>query len=104
MKNVFRDERKRTYLNTDGADKPLKSSIPDATLHKARAYRLSRVRKLLAETDCAAILLYDPVNIRYSLDCSNMQVWTAHNPIRYALIFADGPTIMVEVKSCEHLC
>jgi len=62
------------------------------------------MRKLLAETDCAAILLYDPVNIRYALDCSNMQVWTAHNPIRYALIFADGPAIMFEFKSCEHLC
>jgi Xaa-Pro aminopeptidase len=104
LKNIFRDERKRTYLNAEGADKPLKSSIPDATLRKARSYRLSRIRQLLAETDCAAILLYDPVNIRYALDCSNMQVWTAHNPIRYALIFADGPAIMFEFKSCEHLC
>ena len=103
MKDIFKDERKRTYLNSDGADKPLRSNIPDATLQRARTYRLSRVRKLLAETDCAAILLYDPVNIRYALDCSNMQVWTAHNPIRYALVFADGPAIMFEFKSCGHL-
>ncbi len=54
--------------------------------------------------DCAAILLYDPVNIRYALDLSNMQVWTAHNAIRYALIFADGPAIMFEFSGCHHLC
>ena len=32
-----------------------------------------------------------------------MGVWTAHNPVRYALIFADGPGIMFEFKFCEHL-
>lgn len=104
MSIVFRDERKRTFLNAEGADKPLISPVPDNVLKRARQYRLSRIRKLLAETDCAAILLYDPINIRYAFDCSNMQVWTSHNPIRYALIFADGPGIMFEFKSCEHLC
>jgi len=94
---------KRTFLNAEGADKPLKSPVPHETLVKARGYRLSRIRKLLAESDCAAILLYDPVNIRYAFDCSNMQVWTAHNPVRYALIFAEGPGILFEFKSCEHL-
>ncbi|MEH6630620.1 MAG: Xaa-Pro peptidase family protein [Halopseudomonas aestusnigri] len=96
-------DQKRAFLNAEGADKPLKSPVPHETLLKARKYRLSRIRELLIENDCGAILLYDPVNIRYAFDCSNMQVWTAHNPIRYALIFADGPGIMFEFKSCEHL-
>jgi Xaa-Pro dipeptidase len=97
------DERKRQYLNSEGADKPLKSPVPHETLLKARQYRLSRVRQKLVENDCAAILLYDPVNIRYAFDCSNMQMWTAHNPLRYALIFADGPGVMFEFGSCRHL-
>ena len=96
-------DRKRLFLNAEGAEKPLKSPVPHETLVKARGYRLSRMRKLLAENDCAAILLYDPVNIRYAFDSSNMQVWTAHNPVRYALIFAEGPGILFEFKSCEHL-
>ncbi len=97
------DERKRAYLNSEGADKPLRSPLPDEILNAARHYRLSRVRQLLQQSDFSAILLYDPVNIRYAFDCSNMQVWTAHNPLRYALIFADGPGIMFEFKACEHL-
>ncbi|WP_419905892.1 M24 family metallopeptidase [Kiloniella sp.] len=96
-------DQKRAFLNAEGADKPLKSPVPHETLLKARRYRISRIRELLVENECGAILLYDPVNIRYAFDCSNMQFWTAHNPIRYALIFADGPGIMFEFKSCEHL-
>lgn len=103
MTLAFLDERKRSYLNAEGADKPLKSPVPDAVLDKARRYRIARVKEQLVANDCAAALLYDSINIRYAFDCSNMQVWTAHNPLRYALIFADGPNIMFEFKACEHL-
>lgn len=102
--SLLRDERKRLYLNPDGADKPLKSPVANSVLKNARKYRLSRIRKGLIENNCDAIILYDPVNIRYALDCSNMQVWTLHNPLRYALIFASGPAVMFEFANCEHLC
>jgi len=81
---VFKDERKRAFLNAEGADKPLKSPVPDSILDCARAYRLQRFRDEMARQDVAGLLLYDPVNIRYAFDCSNMSIWTAHNPIRCA--------------------
>ena len=101
---MFKDHRKLTYLNSEGADKPLKSPVPCDVLVRARGHRLSRIRAALNQHDCAAALLYDPVNIRYALDAANMQVWTLHNPLRYALIFADGPAVMFEFKGSEHLC
>ena len=104
MSQVVFDERKRSYLNQEGADRPLKSPIPHETLVRARKYRLGRIRQQLLKEDCAAILLYDPINIRYALDATNMQVWTSHNAMRYALIFAEGPAIMFEFKGCHHLC
>ena len=97
---VFKDGRKATYLNADGADKPLKSPVSHQVLDRARAFRLQRLRDRCAAADCAALLLYDPCNIRYAFDCSNMQVWCLHNPVRYALIFADGPAIMFEFEGC----
>lgn len=96
----FMDDRKLTYLNADGADKPLISPIPDDVRDRARRYRLQRLRDQMLKADCAALLLYDPCNIRYAFDCSNMQVWTLHNPMRYALILAGGPAIMFEFKGC----
>lgn len=103
MTGPFKDARKHAYLNSQGADKPLVSPISAATLAAARAYRLGRFRAEMARLDVGALLLYDPINIRYAFDSSNMQVWTAHNPMRYALIVADGPAVMFEFKGCEHL-
>ena len=103
IQTPFKDDRKLTYLNAEGSDKPLTSPVPHDVLRRARVYRLSRIRKLLRQHDCAAGLFYDPVNIRYALDSSNMQVWTLHNPMRYALIFAEGPAILFEFKGCDHL-
>lgn len=75
--------------------------LPDLDL--MRAYRLERVRQQLAMFDYAGILLYDPVNIRYATDSTNMQVWVAHNPTRYTMILTDGPVIVWDYATSEHL-
>jgi len=103
MAEIFKDLRKREFLNAEGADRPLKSPIPHETLQRARAYRKRRMVDRVAANDCAAILLYDPCNIRYALDVSNMQVWMLHNALHYALVFADGHGIAFEYKRSEHL-
>ena len=97
---VFKDSRKAIHPNAEGADKLLKSPVLREVLDRARSYRLQRLRDRCAAADCAALLLYDPCNIRYALDCSNMQVWCLHHSMRYALVFADGPAIMFEFKGC----
>ncbi len=103
MAEIFKDARKKEYLNAESADKPLKSPIPHATLIKARGYRKQRLVQKVVEHDCAAILLYDPLNIRYATDVSNMQLWMTHNPSHYALICADGHGIAFEYGKSEHL-
>jgi Xaa-Pro aminopeptidase len=103
MADVFKDARKKEYLNSEGADKPLKSPIPHATLVKARGYRKRRLIEKVVEHDCAAVLLYDPINTRYALDVSNMQLWATHNPFHYAMVFADGHAIDFEYRGAEHL-
>lgn len=68
-----------------------------------RAWRLGRVREQLAARDYAGALLYDPINIRYATDTSNMQVWTLHNAVRYALVMTNGPVILWDFHGCGHL-
>lgn len=103
LSSVFKDDRKATYLNPEGADRPLRSPLPHSTLVAARNYRLGRIRAQLQAHDVAGILLFDPVNIRYALDSSNMQVWTMHNASRYALVLNGGPAILFDYGSCMHL-
>jgi Xaa-Pro aminopeptidase len=103
MAEVFKDLRKREYLNQEGAHRPLKSPIPKATLVTARGYRKRRMVEKVREHDCAAILLYDPMNIRYALDVANMQVWMMHNASHYAMVCADGHAIAFEYSRSEHV-
>jgi Xaa-Pro aminopeptidase len=100
---IFKDLRKKEYLNAEGADKPLKSPVAPCTLQKARNYRKRRLVEQLHKHNCGAILLYDPCNIRHALDVSNMQVWMLHNPSHYALICADGHAVDFEYKGAEHV-
>lgn len=68
-----------------------------------RRERLMRLREVLRNADVAAAVFFDPINIRYATDLTNMQVWHLHNPTRYAFVAADGPVIQFEFPSCAHL-
>ena len=61
-----------------------------------RAYRYGRVQQQLRESDCAAALLSNPINIRYATDSRNMTVWLLHNMGRYCLVPAEGPATLFE--------
>ena len=68
-----------------------------------RQFRLNAIRSLAAEQDLSAVLLFDPINIRYANGSRNMQVWSMHNFFRYALILTSGPSIMFELPTGMHL-
>jgi Xaa-Pro aminopeptidase len=80
------------------------SAIVDTqTQSEIQRYRLYRIRQRLQLADCAAIVLFDPVNIRYATGTRNMQVWTMHNICRYTVVFANAETVMFELGSSAHL-
>ena len=68
-----------------------------------RRYRLERIRAELKRRDYAGALLYDPVNIRYATDSTNMQLWVAHNHTRHCFVATEGPVVLFDYFSCEHL-
>lgn len=76
-------------------------AAPD--LSAMRRYRLARIRAELRRRDYAGALLYDPVNIRYATDSTNMQLWVAHNPTRHCFVATEGPVVLFDYFSCEHL-
>lgn len=70
---------------------------------RMRRYRLERVREMLARSDAAGIVLYDPINIRYATGARNMTVWTLHNAARCCFVATDGPVILFEYRNSHHL-
>lgn len=77
--------------------------VDAATLSRVRRGRLARLREQMAGHDMAAVVLVDPVNVRYATDTRNMQIFSARNPARYAFVALDGPVIVFEFAGCEHL-
>lgn len=68
-----------------------------------RQFRLDRLRRQLKTFDYAGILLYDPLNLRYATDSTNMQLWTAHNAVRYCFVASEGPVVLFDFHGCEHI-
>ena len=68
-----------------------------------REYRLSRLQEQIRKHDCAGLLLFDPLNIRYATDTTNMQLWIAHNAARACFVPPQGKVILWDFHNCEHL-
>ncbi len=68
-----------------------------------RTGRLARLRSEMATREVAAVLLTDPVNIRYASGARNMQIFTARNPARYLFVTVDGPVVLYEFTGALHL-
>lgn len=76
-------------------------SCPD--LPAMRLFRLKRVRSAIVARGVAGVLLFDPLNIRYATDSTNMQLWNTHNPFRACLVTASGYMAIWEYKGSHHL-
>lgn len=68
-----------------------------------RDYRLSRLVAELNARDYAGVLMFDPLNIRYASDTSNMQIWVMHNFCRACLVLADGYMVLWDFHGCDFL-
>lgn len=76
-------------------------TLPD--LPRMREFRLKRLTKFIQDRDYAGLLVFDPLNIRYATDSTNMQLWNTHNPFRATLICADGYMVMWDYKNSPFL-
>lgn len=79
------------------------AGITAPNLERMRQTRLDRTVAELHKRDLGAVLLFDPLNIRYASDTSNMQLWVAHNPSRALLVCADGYMALWDFHGCDHL-
>lgn len=76
-------------------------ACPD--LARMRRYRLDRIVAALIARGLDAVLLFDPLSIRYATDTTNMQLWNAHNPFRACMVLADGHIILWDYAGYEFL-
>ncbi len=80
-----------------------KAGLEAPNLDAMRRFRLSRITGELARHDYGGLLCFDPLNIRYVTDSTNMQVWIMHNPSRACFVSADGHITLWDFPGGEHL-
>jgi Xaa-Pro dipeptidase len=68
-----------------------------------RTNRMARLQMQLRDHGIPAILLADPINIRYATGVRNMQPWSMHSNLRMALVPAEGGAVLFEYYGSEHL-
>ena len=75
--------------------------LPD--LQAMRRFRWERLTRFIQDRGYAGLLVFDPLNIRYATDSTNMQLWNTHNPFRALLVCADGYMVMWDYKNSPFL-
>ncbi|MDE3028942.1 MAG: aminopeptidase P family protein [Paracoccaceae bacterium] len=76
-------------------------TLPD--LARMRDFRWRRLVGGINARDWGGVLLFDPLNIRYATDSTNMQLWNSHNPFRALLVCADGYMVIWDYKQSPFL-
>jgi len=84
-------------------DEWVKAGIEIPNLKKMREFRVNRLIKELNKRDLDGVLVFDPLNIRYITDTTNMQLWNSHNPFRACFMSNEGYIILWDYKGLNLL-
>jgi Xaa-Pro aminopeptidase len=123
LNNHFRDNRKidpsqgiflddKTPNNKDRVeigptklayDEWRQSGLALPNLPRMREYRWKRLTDHIVQRGYGGLLLFDPLNIRYATDSTNMQLWNTHNPFRAVLLCSDGYMVIWDYKNSPFL-
>ena len=79
------------------------AGLTPPNLERMREYRWKRLTQHVVDRGYGGLLMFDPLNIRYATDSTNMQLWNTHNPFRAVLLCADGYMVIWDYKNSPFL-
>lgn len=95
-------EGELAFSSVADAYPPSQTPRYDLDIEQLHQYRVGRLHSEMDKRGCEALLLFDPVNIRYATGARNMQVWTMRHPARYCLVLRTGKIILFEIGGRAH--
>lgn len=84
-------------------DEWAKAGLELPNLNAMRRFRWQRLTQHIVDRGYGGLLMFDPLNIRYATDSTNMQLWNTHNPFRAVLLCADGYMVIWDYKNAPFL-
>ena len=80
-----------------------KSGLKLPNLPRMREFRWKRLTDHIVQRGYGGLLMFDPLNIRYATDSTNMQLWNTHNPFRAVLLCSNGYMVIWDYKNSPFL-
>ncbi len=84
-------------------DEWAQAGIELPNLEAMRRFRWERLTQHIVDRGYGGLLMFDPLNIRYATDSTNMQLWNTHNPFRACLLCPDGYMVLWDYKNAPFL-
>ncbi len=76
-------------------------ALPD--LQEMRRYRWERLTQHVVDRGYGGLLMFDPLNIRYATDSTNMQLWNTADPSEPCSLCADGYMVIWDYENAPFL-
>lgn len=95
-------ESRSKYSSASDGYSPRIQQLYEVDIRRLHEYRVTRLHAEMDKRVCDALLLFDPVNIRYATGARNMQVWTMRHPARYCLVLRSGSVVLFEIGGRVH--
>ena len=68
--------------------------LPSIDMQRLYAYRTARLREQMRLADVAALVLINPVSLRYAIDYSTYALFQSRIPSTYLFMAQEGPTVI----------
>ena len=68
--------------------------LPSIDFPRLHNYRLARLREQMALADVSALVLVNPISLRYAVDYSTYALFQSRIPSTYLFLAQDGPTVI----------
>lgn len=69
-------------------------ALPEIDLDRLYCYRTSRLRAQMREADVSALVMVNPISLRYAVDYSAYALFQSRIPSTYLFMAQDGPTVI----------
>lgn len=81
-------------LNDGWSDLRRIRALPEIDHHRLYDYRTERLRAQMREADVAALVMVNPISLRYAVDYSTYALFQSRIPSTYLFMAQDGPTVI----------
>lgn len=94
MNNLSEPTPDQMIISDNWSDLRQYRALPDIDLQRLYSYRTERLNAEMQAADVSALVIINPVSLRYAVDYATYQLYQSRIPTTYLFISPDGPSVI----------